>query len=305
MRRLATSLLLPLLSLAACQEQPTVPDIPVGGPQFAAVPPASFSYSIAETFPIPAGSVLVLAKDMDGDGITDLVTQTVRSEGVLNKSTTLRYYRGRTTFPGKAANDRVVRFETRVMSTIESKGFQYEMDMRDLNVDNQIDIVVSSVEFGLTKIIRALLTSSLNIDLSFYRMQQGLYAKKPDSVQEITARFSLSSGEVWLPIVLISDVNGDNIDDLLVQEGDESLAVYCGQRSEKLFAKEAVEVKTVMPRDPGLVSMAAINGDGVRDIILKIPPPISNRQGQHYVVLLISNSDLNSRAEKEAGCDLP
>ena len=241
-------------------------------------------------------TVLYDLKDMDGDGVTDLVTQSIKSKGVLNKSTTLRYYRGRAS---RTETNKVVRFDKNVMSTIESNGFQYEMIMRDLNVDGQIDIVVSSVEIGVARIIRALLTSSLRIDLSFYPMKQGLYAAKPESVKEITARFSLASGEVWLPAVLISDVDGDNIDDLLVQEGDDTLLVYRGQRGEKLFATDVVEIKTQMPRDPRMVSLATINDDDIRDIVLKIPPPISNRQGPHYVALLISNSRRNLLSDNE------
>ncbi|HIG44545.1 MAG: hypothetical protein ABGY96_21420 [bacterium] len=248
-------------------------------------------------------TVLHGLKDLDGDGLTDLVTMSVKSDGVFDKKTTIRYYRGR---PGVALDDsgsntisgvngddsagyELVTFDAEETSSMQSKGIQYELEIRDINGDEQIDIVVSSIEIGIGRIIRALLTSSIKIDLGFYQMVDGVYPDKPQKVQQITAKFDMSTGEVWFPSVLLLDVNDDGIEDLLVQKGEHSLMVYQGQQGKKMFSGKEIEIEVSMPQDPEFVYKTMVNNDQTQDIVMKIPPPISNKEGPHRVILLISN----------------
>ena len=220
-------------------------------------------------------------EDYNGDGISDLMTMEVKSSGVFRKKTTFALH------PGRGDIDRHVVFSAQPTSGIESNGIQYEMESRDLDGDGDLDLIVSSVELGVGKIIAALLTSSVKIDLGVYMMRDGLYAQKPDATREITATFSLSSGEFWQPAVLIQDANGDGRADLLLQDG-EKFELFLGEASPDLFERKALAIETPMPRDPDLIQTAHINGDGVMDMIMRIPPPLGEPKGQHRVILLVS-----------------
>jgi hypothetical protein len=200
--------------------------------------------------------------DLDGDARPELVTLAVKSEGVFNKQTTYEFYRGQPLKQG------IPQFSTVPDSRIESKGIQFDLLERDLNNDGQLDIIVSSVELGLGKLVRALLTGAIRIDLGFYQMQDGVYPSKPNIVRTIKATFSFSSGDVFVPTVLMVDVTGDGLADLLLQEGDDELHIYPGEATDKLFADNPVKVIVAMPRDPDLVQVADLNHDGKQDLIL-------------------------------------
>ncbi|MFT5928712.1 MAG: hypothetical protein ACI805_001839, partial [Candidatus Azotimanducaceae bacterium] len=220
--------------------------------------------------------------DYDADGLPDLMTMRVKSEGVFRKTTTFSLH------PGIATDQKQITFAAEPSSKIESSGVQYEMQVQDLDGDQDLDLVVSSVQLGVGKIIAALLTSSVKIELGFYTMDQGLYPQKPVTTREITATFSLSSGEFWLPAVLIQDSDGDGRDDLLVQESDNQINVFIGEAKRGLFSRDPREIEVPMPKEPDLIEMTEINEDGVQDLLIRIPPPLENAKGQHRAVLLIS-----------------
>ncbi len=200
--------------------------------------------------------------DLDGDGIADLITLSVESRGVFRKTTTYEFHRG-------ARSDEGVRFSPQPDSVISSKGFQFDLQETDLNDDGQIDIVISAVDVGFAKILRALLTGSINIDLDFYVMKEGNYPAEPDFRQGITATFSWSTGDVFYPSVLIADVDGDRIVDLLVQEGGELLKVFSGRVKGSLFSGKADKLEVPVPNDPDLVRLVDLNGDHRKDMLMQ------------------------------------
>lgn len=202
--------------------------------------------------------------DFDGDGLADLMTFTVESSGVFKKRTTYRLHRG------VLSGNGLVEFQKDPVSEIESNGIQFEMEARDLNDDGQRDLIVSSVDFGIGKILGALLTGSTRIDLNFYAMAAGRLPGKPTVSRNITARFDWSSGDVFFPFVLIADVNDDNLADLLVQEGEDRLDIFEGQAGEGLFSRRAIEIEMALPNDPELVELADLNNDGKQDVVMRI-----------------------------------
>jgi hypothetical protein len=200
--------------------------------------------------------------DLDGDEIPDLVTLSIDSKGVFKKKTTYEIHKG-------TAGDGIVEFSPVPDSRIESKGIQFEMKEQDFNSDGQTDMVISTVQLGIGKILAALITGSIDIDLNFYQMEDGLYPAKPNLKREITATFSLSSGDMFFPSVLIADVDGDKVSDLLVQDGANKLKIYIGGKDGKLFAKRSVNIEVSMPNEPDLVELADLNSDGKKDIVMR------------------------------------
>lgn len=201
--------------------------------------------------------------DLNSDGLADIITLSVHSKGVLNKKSTYEIYMGELDTSGQLT------FAKTPTSVIESDGIQFQMKEIDFNEDGRTDFVVSSVEIGLGKILAALITGSISQDLQFYQMGEAGYASKPNVVWEIKTTFSLSTGDVFYPTVLIIDINGDKLVDLLVQDGDSALKIYLGNASSRLFNRTSLRFDIPMPDDPDLVEVADLNKDGKDDIILR------------------------------------
>tara|TARA_Y100000310_G_scaffold332367_1_gene407799 strand:+ start:4288 stop:5739 length:1452 start_codon:yes stop_codon:yes gene_type:complete len=200
--------------------------------------------------------------DLNQDGFVDIVTLSVLSSGVLNKTTRYEIHMG-FELDGKVSHPSMPE------SVIESDGIQFEIDEEDFNNDGAVDFVVSSVEIGLGKILAALITGSISTDLRFYRMNGDRYPARPNVTREVTASFDFSSGDVFYPTVLIADINGDRIMDLVVQDGNEGLKIFPGDLSDDLFARQSTEFPIAMPNNSELISVADLNSDGKMDIIIR------------------------------------
>lgn len=201
-------------------------------------------------------------KDMDGDAISDLITLSVDSKGVFKKKTTYEVYKGISSSNGLA-------FSQQPATRIESKGVQFNMNQKDLDQDGQMDVFVSAVEIGLGKIIGALITGTVSIKLQFYRMEQGVYPDSPNTSRKVKARFNLSSGDVFFPSVLTTDITGDGIVDLLIQDRVDTLKIYVGTGDEKLFSQRAVDIENKLPGDPTFLEPEDLDGDGKQDILMQ------------------------------------
>ena len=215
-------------------------------------------------------------RDLDGDRYAELVTLAVKSEGVFKKKTTYTFYNGRSSESALAA------FSLVPDTIIESPGIQFKMQEQDFNSDGQTDILISSVELSVGKIVRALLTGSVRINLGFYQRRNGRYSVEPNLVRSIKATFSLATGDVFFPSVLMTDISGDGIVELLVQEGEDRLLIYPGEDSELLFGKEAIKVDVPMPTQPERIQVADLNTDGKHDLIIR-----HEAKGKPFQVLVL------------------
>ncbi len=220
---------------------------------------------------------LVDLADLDGDQLTDLMAISVHSSGVFRKRTTYEIYRG-------VNLDGQLGFTRKPITRIESRGYQFEAVGKDFNNDGQTDMVISAVDVGIGKILAALVTGSVKIDLNFYLMERGEYSAKPDLRREITATFDLRSGDFFFPSVLIVDCDGDGVEDLLVQQGEEGFNIYRGLGNDRLFSKSSDNIKVHMPSDPELVSIADLNRDGKSDFLMRH----ESSSGPRKVVILVS-----------------
>jgi hypothetical protein len=224
-------------------------------------------------------------KDFTGDGIPEIVTLSVKSQGVLKKSTTYEIHKGVKPI-SELGLPWVPSFLAEPGSKIRSRGIQFDLEEKDLNNDGQLDIIVSSVEIGLGKIVRALITGSIAINLDFYQMADGEYPERPNLEREVTATFNMSSGDLFLPTVLISDITGDGQEDLVVQNGGDTLEIYEGVGSGLLFARKATKMTVEMPRDPDLVESIDLNADGKQDLVIRLEPKEGSKIAHRLKILV-------------------
>lgn len=216
--------------------------------------------------------------DMDGDEIIDMITLSVESKGLFKKKTTYDIYKGQSSSNG-------VVFSDTPATSIESRGVQFNLVEKDFDGDGQMEVELSAVEIGVGKIISALITGGVSLDLEFYRMQEGIYPTSPIASRKIKAEINFSSGKVFFPSVLTADVSGDGLDDLIVQHRKDKLRIFTGTGDENLFSKKPVTIDLEMSTEPTFLDPQDLNGDGKLDMMMKF----TSEEGERGIKTLIFN----------------
>ena len=208
--------------------------------------------------------LLEAVSDVDGDGLADLVVQTMEGDGIFGIETSYQIHRGLRT------SDQQLSFEESPSSTLASDGIQIENERLDLTGDGQQEFVVTSVDITLGAIISALLTRSANVDVAIHQLDEGVFSGKPTLTKKIKVRFDFGEGDLFVPAVLSADVTGDGRQDLLVQRDEEMLLVYPGEGTERLFSKQPVRLNLDLPKDRENFVVADLDGDGRDELIVHL-----------------------------------
>ena len=229
------------------------------------------------------GRVLHSLTDMNGDGVADLVVFSLEIRSMWSVHFAYEVHFGAPTPDGGTV------FAPDVGTAIRSDGLPFGLGPHDFNHDGQVDMMFTTMKFGIFKTIgmisRGILTRSVQLHLEFYRMEGGIYPDKPNATRKIKGHAPGVSGEkgIFHPSVLIGDVNGDSRSDLLVQKGPEELRVYLGVPGPKLFARRPQKVAVVMPYEE-YTWLVDLNKDGVQDLLMHHPSTTE----PHRVTMLIA-----------------
>lgn len=202
-------------------------------------------------------------KDINNDNIIDMVVRFTQSEGVLNKTNDYEVYLGQNI-------DNKLYFSELPDSAIKAEGTLTDIQFVDINNDKKDEILVAGFDIGLSQIIGALLSGSIDQDVHlFYMDDKGHFNKKSKVTKEVQLNFSLSSGTSGNPVVTLLDVNGDKLQDLMLSEDDDTLKIYLGTDNARLFAKKPQKYETVIPDQGEMLVTSDINSDGKDDILIK------------------------------------
>jgi hypothetical protein len=101
-------------------------------------------------------------------------------------------------------------------------------------------------------------------------MHDQIFASEPSLAKEIKVKFDFSTGDLFVPAVLSAEVTGDGRKDLLVQKGLDTLLVFPGEATEKLFAKSPIKLAMSLPSDREGFEVADLNQDGRDELILHL-----------------------------------
>ena len=201
-------------------------------------------------------------RDLNGDGIADMVVKYSKASGVLDRANDYEIYLG------VKVLGRLV-FAKQPSSVIRADGVLTGLDFSDLDNDDILEVLLVGFDIGLTQIIGALVSGSIDQDVYVFKMNgANNYGRKPNFRKEVGLNFSLSSGQTGTPVVKLGDVNGDGLKDLILSAGHNKLRIYYGKSDSKMFTKRSVSYKTHLPSDGDLVSVNDLNYDGKDDLLM-------------------------------------
>lgn len=235
-------------------------------------------------------------RDLNADGITDMVVKYSKSSGVLDKINDYEIYLGTKQEDKQVAKqegkqegmyeDKLV-FPITPNSVIREDGTLTGLEFVDINNDDKFEVLLAGFDISLSQIIGALVAGSIDQDVYVFKMdQEGSYESKPNISKEVELNFSLSSGQSGSAVVKLADVNGDGLKELILSDDDDELRIYLGQTGKKSFAKRSINYKTLLPRDGNLVSVNDLNNDGKDDFIMKFSSLDGEESKKKFKVLL-------------------
>ena len=101
-------------------------------------------------------------------------------------------------------------------------------------------------------------------------MVNNVFETKPSISKKVSVRFDFKNGELFIPSVLNADVNGDGMEDLLLQKDMSTLLIYLGERTDKLFVTQPIKLNMQLPKNREGFVVADLNSDGIDELVLSI-----------------------------------
>ena len=269
------------------------------------------------------GKVLHSLSDLNGDGVADLVTFSLEGGSIASKRSAFDVHFGTPTADGGTA------FAPEVGATFQSDGsIQLGMDRHDFDRDGQGDLMFTTIEVkylesSLWKRFKGFMGDDIWLDLEFYHLEGGLYPDKPNATRRVQLDGVPSHKELgWVPLdivlrgathesrktqkgwprafnstLLIGDVTGDGLSDLLIGQHPRHLDIFVGVSGPDLFARRPQDVAVAVPNDEEYTWLVDLNKDDKQDILMHHPFTLRDAHGArklppgtepHRVTMLIA-----------------
>ncbi|MDJ0907201.1 MAG: VCBS repeat-containing protein [Woeseiaceae bacterium] len=202
-------------------------------------------------------------EDLNGDGLPDILTESLLNLGVFDKENDFRLHLGR-------RDGEMISYFEAEDSLLASSGLQYGLITTDLDGDGRKDLYVRKVRMSFGRVIRALLAGNVPLQLHFYRMtDDDTYPEEANYVTKTNVSFSMSSGQVDIPAIKVADFDGDGLEDLLMQIDGDELEYRPGIREDELFVDDGFEMIIALPRNGELVTVENLDDDGRADLVVR------------------------------------
>jgi hypothetical protein len=253
-----------------------------------------FGFSDESTFSLITGlrkktkrTVLQSFRDMNGDGIADLITRSLEGRSLIGQSNRYQVHFGSPTVDGTLfARD--VSMALQPQDRAKGRGPSgYSMGWwQDFDADGQIDILFGRVNTGVGGFFRAVLANSISMDIEFYRITDGIYPDQPNGSFRIKPdlEFVIGGRGPFFPTVLLGDVNGDSLIDLLVGENWQELKVHMGVKGPELFAVQPQTVAVDLTANEQNARLVDLNKDEKKDLLVHHPSATE----PHRLIVLIA-----------------
>lgn len=201
----------------------------------------------------------LFARDLDGDGLADLVVH--RSSGRLfgSHATTEIHHN-----PGNGAS--IARTANASLSVDAGVA---DLELVDLDGDGRVEVFHSMMRMGLVQVLRFLTTRRAEVELRVFSLRPpGIQGAEEVWHGEVALAFNLEEGRIagLLPNA-DGDWNGDGIRDLLYGTGRDSLALHLGRGGER---EPGFDERVASQKIPSASWLAVVDADadGLQDLVI-------------------------------------
>lgn len=224
-------------------------------------------------------------RDFDGDGILDLLTDKSISEGVFDRRSEYHLYLGR-------RDGASLTYAADPDGSITSDGVQFDPLIVDIDGDGRLDMATPSTRLGLGRVVGALFSGRISVDLNVYGMRpEGRYPEESDYRTRFKVEFDLKTGLTRYPAVAIADFDGDGAAELMVQENPDELTLYPGVADEALFGDKPQGLALPLPRNGQMVEARDLDDDGRADLLVRYGPADGAERSRELRILLSTDSE--------------
>ena len=201
--------------------------------------------------------------DFNDDGISDIAVQFTKSSGVLDKTIDFEFFYG-------AFNEGKLSYSDQANTNITSEDTLSNLTFLDRDMNGKQEVSVSSFDIGISQIVSALLSGSIDQDVLIFAMdEKNQFGEKPIVSQEVEITFSLSSGTRGQPLVRMIDINGDAVKDIVYSDGEDIIRTLLATPKQKNpYANRSLRQKISMPKNPFNAATDDLNADGKIDLVL-------------------------------------
>jgi hypothetical protein len=198
-------------------------------------------------------------RDINHDGKLDVII--VKSNlDVVNPRTVVKFY---------IAGGKQPQLFTQESDRFVTKDPIGLVRIADFNGDGLPDFAMTNFkyQFGSAEDIAKLaLDNKLRFTLQFYLNQSGHgFNKQADFEKDLTLNTSVQSFHGFSPLLLVDDMNGDRVMDLILRGDDGTISVYPSQNGLAYGKSSSAEISA--PPD-NHIDVEDINGDGLADLIV-------------------------------------
>ncbi|MDE0053000.1 MAG: VCBS repeat-containing protein [Gammaproteobacteria bacterium] len=226
-------------------------------------------------------------RDLDADGVADLITLTLSGRSPLRLRGRFEIHFGRPVPEGTA-------FSAEPDTTVDAPGrsaggepWGYATHrFTDFDGDGDLDAMFGAVDTGGGGMLRAIAANAVSIDLALFRLRGRTYPDKPDAKRRVSSAFRpLSRRGPLFPAVLLGDVDGNGLKDLLVGDRWDRLSVFLASDGPDPFRTPAVRIPVAMPAAGDLhVRLADLDRNGRQDVAIHHP----SSTGPNRVIVLMA-----------------
>ena len=274
----------------------TTPDNFQTDVSFASDGPYALAFQIGDANPVSMllgfgrsaeHKVLKGFRDLDADGVADLITLTLSGRSPLRLRGRFEIHFGRPVPDGTA-------FSAEPDTTVDAPGRSaggepwgyatHRFD--DFDGDGDLDAVFGAVDIGGGGMLRAMAGNAVSIDLALFRLRGRTYPDRPDAKRRASSAFRpLSRRGPLFPAVLLGDVDGNGLKDLLVGDRWDRLSVFLASSGPDPFRTPAVKIPVAIPAAGDLnVRLADLDQNGRQDVVIHHPSPT----GPNRVIVLMA-----------------